>query len=44
MWREIQPDDRIEVEVDGYKVVAYSFGSGEEVAAEVSNPDPELKH
>jgi proline iminopeptidase len=31
MWREIQPDDRIEVKVDGYKVVAYSFGSGEEV-------------
>jgi proline iminopeptidase len=31
MWREIQPDDRIDVEVDGYKVVAYSFGTGKEV-------------
>jgi proline iminopeptidase len=26
MWREIEPDERIEVDVDGYKVVAYSFG------------------
>lgn len=31
MWREIPPDDRIEVRVQGHKVVAYSFGSGEEV-------------
>ena len=31
MWREIQPDDRIDVEVDGYNVVAYSFGTGKEV-------------
>jgi len=31
MWREIEPDDRIEVAVDGHKVVAYSFGSGDEV-------------
>ena len=31
MWREIEPDDRIEVEVDGFKVVAYSFGTGNEV-------------
>ena len=31
MWREIEPDERIEVEVDGFKVVAYSFGSGDEV-------------
>lgn len=30
MWREITPDDRIEVEVDGFKVVTYLFGSGEE--------------
>ncbi|MBO3761528.1 proline iminopeptidase-family hydrolase [Ciceribacter sp. L1K22] len=30
MWREITPDERIEVEVDGFKVVAYSFGSGDE--------------
>ena len=28
MWREITPDERIEVDVDGYKVVAYSFGEG----------------
>lgn len=31
MWREIEPDARIEVAVDGHKVVAYSFGSGPEV-------------
>ena len=30
MWREIAPDERIEVKVDGFKVVAYSFGSGDE--------------
>lgn len=30
MWREIVPDERIEVEVDDFKVVAYSFGSGNE--------------
>ena len=30
MWREITPDERIEVDVDGYKVVAYSFGEGTE--------------
>ncbi len=30
MWREMSPDERIEVEVDGFKLVAYSFGSGEE--------------
>ncbi|MDR6902296.1 proline iminopeptidase-family hydrolase [Rhizobium miluonense] len=28
MWREIEPEARHVVEVDGYKVVAYSFGSG----------------
>jgi proline iminopeptidase len=31
MWREIEPDERIEVAVDGHRVVAYSFGSGDEV-------------
>jgi proline iminopeptidase len=31
MWREIPPDDRIEVAVDGHKVVAYSFGQGDDV-------------
>jgi proline iminopeptidase len=31
MWREIEPDERIEVDVDGFKVVAYSFGRGDEV-------------
>lgn len=31
MWREIPPDDRIEVQVDGHKVVAYSFGAGDDV-------------
>ena len=30
MWREIEPEARHVVEVDGYKVVAYSFGSGPE--------------
>lgn len=30
MWREIEPDERIEIDVEGHKVVAYSFGSGEE--------------
>ncbi len=30
MWREIEPDARLEIEVDGYKVVAYSFGDGAE--------------
>ncbi|AXV17667.1 proline iminopeptidase (plasmid) [Neorhizobium sp. SOG26] len=30
MWREIAPHDRVEVEVDGYKVVTYVFGSGDE--------------
>ena len=30
MWREIQPETRHDIEVDGYKVVAYSFGSGSE--------------
>lgn len=30
MWREIEPDERIEIHVEGHTVVAYSFGSGEE--------------
>ncbi len=30
MWREIAADDRIEIKVDGYKIVAYSFGKGAE--------------
>jgi|SRR5215207_4296025 len=31
VWREIEPDSRHVVEVDGYRVVAYSFGSSDEV-------------
>ncbi|MBO0661160.1 proline iminopeptidase-family hydrolase [Jiella sp. MQZ9-1] len=31
MWREIEPDERRDVEVDGYKIVTYSFGSGDDV-------------
>lgn len=31
MWDDRAPDETIEVDVDGHKVVAYSFGSGEEV-------------
>jgi proline iminopeptidase len=31
MWREIEPDETIEVDVDGHRVVAYSFGSGPDV-------------
>ena len=30
MWREIEPDARHEIDVDGHKVVAYSFGDGAE--------------
>ncbi|AYG61753.1 proline iminopeptidase-family hydrolase [Rhizobium jaguaris] len=30
MWREIQPEARHDIEVDGHKVVAYSFGGGPE--------------
>ncbi|MGO7566619.1 proline iminopeptidase-family hydrolase [Rhizobium ruizarguesonis] len=30
MWREIRPDERFEIDVDGYRVVAYSFGTGSE--------------
>jgi proline iminopeptidase len=31
MWREVEPDDRVTVEVDGFKLMAYSFGSGKDV-------------
>ena len=31
MWREIEPDDQIAIEVDGHKVVAYSYGTGKDV-------------
>lgn len=30
MWREIVADERVEVEVDGFTVVAYLFGTGDE--------------
>ncbi len=30
MWREIQPDEPFKKDVDGYRVVAYSFGTGSE--------------
>lgn len=30
MWREIEPERTHEVAVDGYKVVAYEFGQGDE--------------
>lgn len=30
MWREIVPDERIEVKVGDYKVIAFSFGKGPE--------------
>ncbi len=31
MWEKREPDETIEVTVDGYKVVVYSFGSGDDV-------------
>lgn len=31
MWREILPDQQYDIEVDGYNLVAYSFGTGNEV-------------
>lgn len=31
MWREIEPDDQIAIEVDGHKVVAYRYGTGKDV-------------
>lgn len=30
MWREIRPDQQFEIDVDGHRVVAYSFGTGSE--------------
>lgn len=30
MWQELAPDERREVEVDGHRIVTYSFGKGEE--------------
>ena len=30
MWREIEPDKKLEVEVHGYRVVSYIFGTGKE--------------
>ena len=30
MWREIEPDETIRVDVGGHEVVAYSFGSGDD--------------
>jgi proline iminopeptidase len=31
MWREIEPDERIELKVNGHRLVAYSFGKGDNV-------------
>jgi proline iminopeptidase len=31
MWQQVPADARIEIEVDGHKVVAYSYGAGEDV-------------
>jgi len=31
MWREIEPDETINVEVEGHRLKAYSFGSGKDV-------------
>lgn len=31
MWREIQPDQQFNVTVDGHNLVAYSYGTGDEV-------------
>jgi proline iminopeptidase len=30
MWQECEPDEKIEVTVDGYRVVAYAYGADEE--------------
>jgi proline iminopeptidase len=30
MWREIAPDDKIDIAVNGYRIVSYVFGTGEE--------------
>lgn len=31
MWREIEPDDQIAIDVDGHHVIAYSYGTGKDV-------------
>ena len=31
MWREIPPDETITLDVDGHRIVAYSFGKGDDV-------------
>ncbi|PIP01117.1 Proline-specific peptidase [uncultured Pleomorphomonas sp.] len=41
MWREIAPDARHVVKVDGYNVVAYEFGTGDEVVL-LANGGPGL--
>ncbi len=28
MWREMAPDERRDIKVDGYRIVTYSFGAG----------------
>lgn len=30
MWREIAPDGQVEVVIDGYRIVTYSYGAGRE--------------
>jgi proline iminopeptidase len=30
MWQECEPDEKIDVAVDGYRVAAYSYGASEE--------------
>lgn len=41
MWREIAPDARHVVKIDGYDVVAYEFGTGDEVVL-LANGGPGL--
>ncbi|CAH2407489.1 alpha/beta fold hydrolase [Mesorhizobium escarrei] len=39
MWRDISPDDQVDIRVDGHRIRAYSFGKGANIAipkAEVS--------
>lgn len=31
MWRDIPPDETITLSIDGHRIVAYSFGAGEDV-------------
>jgi proline iminopeptidase len=30
MWREIEPDEKIDIAVDGYRIISYVFGKGDE--------------